>query len=169
MSESHSISEFLTPEIKSELEITRRMLAAVPDGHNDFKPADKSMTLARLAGHVAEIPWFVTATLNGPNFDLAAPNDLERHVFQTSAQNVAAFDGMAAKAEAAVRSSGDANFSEPWSLVFGEHVIFTGTRHSSYRAMAMSHLIHHRAQLGVYLRLLGVPVPKTYGPSADEQ
>lgn len=169
MSESHSFSGFLAPELESEIAITRRILAAVPDGHNDFKPHDKSMTLARLAAHVAELPSFAAVTLTSPDFDLAAPNTRKRHTFETSAQNLAAFDVLAADAIATVKATSDETFSEPWSLVYGDYKIFKGTRHSAFRAMAMSHLIHHRAQLGVYLRLLGIPVPKTYGPSADEQ
>jgi len=169
MSESHTFSAFLAPELESEIAITRRILAAVPDGHNDFKPHDKSMTLARLAAHVAELPSFASVTLTNPNFDLAAPNSYKPHVFETSAQNLAAFDSLAADAIATVNATSDEKFGEPWSLVYGDYEIFKGTRHSAFRAMAMSHLVHHRAQLGVYLRLLGVPVPKTYGPSADEQ
>jgi uncharacterized damage-inducible protein DinB len=169
MSETHQTSELLAPELQTEIAITRRILAAVPDGHNDFKPHDKSMTLARLAAHVAELPSFAAITLTSADFDLAVPNCHKPHVFETSAQNVAAFDSIAADALVTVNATSDEKFNEPWSLVWGDYVIFKGTRYSAFRAMAMNHVIHHRAQLGVYLRLLGVAVPKTYGPSADEQ
>ncbi len=126
MSEAHHISQLLAPELQAEIDITRRILTAVPDGHNDFKPHDKSMTLARLAGHVAELPSFATVTLSSPNFDLAAPNTRKRHVFETSAQNVAAFESLATDATATVNATSDTQFNEPWSLVWGEHVIFKG-------------------------------------------
>ena len=166
---SHFLSARLLPELEAELTKTRKVLEAVPDGHNDFKPHEKSMTLARLAAHVAELPSFGAVTLAGPSFDLATPSTRKRHVFDTSAHNVAEFDALAAEATATVNATSDPAFNELWSLVYGDYKIFEGTRYSAFRAMTLNHLIHHRAQLGVYLRLLGVPVPKTYGPSADEQ
>ncbi len=169
MSEINQISQLLLPELESELAITRRILAAVPNGHNDFKPHEKSMSLASLAGHTAELPGFTMVTLAGPNFDLGAPNSYKPNVFETNSQNLALFNELAAQATATVKATTDATFKEPWSLSYSGHVLFTGPRHSAYRTMMMNHLVHHRAQLGVYLRLLGIPVPKTYGPSADEQ
>jgi len=167
--DTHHISELLALELAAELAITRRILAAVPDGHNNFKSHEKSMTLARLASHVAELPSFAAVTLTSPDMDLGVPNGYKPHVFETSAQNVEAFDSLAADAIATVNATSDAQFNEPWRLTYGEYEIFKGTRYNAFRSMAMNHIIHHRAQLGVYLRLLGEPVPKTYGPSADEQ
>jgi len=169
MSEHTYVSQLLLPELEAELAITRRVLAAVPDGHNDFKPHDKSMKLARLAGHTAEMPMFAVLTLTVPPMDLAAPSDTPPHKFESSAQNLAAFDDMAAKAVATVKGLTDPSFAEPWSLVFGDYKLYDGDRYNAYRTLGINHLVHHRAQLGVYLRLLDIPVPKTYGPSADEQ
>lgn len=169
MSETNHISQLLLPELESELAITRRILAAVPNGHNTFKPHEKSMSLATLAGHTAELPGFTMATLASPDFDLGAPNNYKPNIFETNSQNLDYFNDVATKAIATLKATSDATFNEDWKLTYGPHVIYTGTRHNAYRAMMMNHLVHHRAQLGVYLRLLGVPVPKTYGPSADEQ
>lgn len=169
MPETHSISELLVPELQTELAITRRLLAAVPDDHNDFKCHEKSMKLAGLAGHTAELPMFSVLILTAPPLDLAVPSDTPHHKFESTAQNLSAFDAMAEKALAAIKGVSDAAFAEPWSLVYGDYKIFAGDRYNAYRNFGINHLIHHRAQLGVYLRLLDVPVPKTYGPSADEQ
>jgi len=168
MPETFYTSQLLLPELEAELAITRRILTAVPDGHNDFKPHDKSMKFGRLAGHTAEMPLFTTFTLTQPSMDLAVPGTIKPHVLETSAQNLAAFDAMAADAIATLKTISDETFREPWSIVYGDYKIFSGDRYGAYREMGLNHLIHHRAQLGVYLRLLGVPVPKTYGPSADE-
>ena len=169
MSETNHISQLLLPELESELTITRRILAAVPNGHNTFKPHDKSMSLGQLAGHTAELPSFTLGTLAAPDFDLGAPNGYKPNVFETNSQNLDFFNGVATQAIATLKATTDATFNEDWKLTYGEHVIFAGTRYAAYRAMMLNHLIHHRAQLRVYLRLLGIPVPKTYGPSADEQ
>ena len=169
MSESNHISQLLLPELESELAITRRILAAVPDGQSDYKCHDKSMKLAGLAGHTAELPMFSALILTAPPMDLAVHSDTPKHKFESTAQNLAAFDAMAEKALAAMKGISDATFAEPWSLVYGDYKIFSGDRYNAYRDFGINHLIHHRAQLGVYLRLLDVPLPKTYGPSADEQ
>ena len=169
MSETNHISQLLLAELESELAITRRILAAVPNGHNAFKPHDKSMSLATLAGHTAELPSFTMVTLAAPDFDLGAPNAYKPNVFETNSQNLDVFNDLATKAIATLKSTSDAAFNQEWKLTYDEHVIFSGSRYSAYRSMMMNHLVHHRAQLGVYLRLLGIPVPKTYGPSADEQ
>lgn len=169
MSDLRTISQMLLPELEAELAITRRVLAAVPDGHNDFTPHDKSMKLSRLAAHTADMPTFMRLILTAPPLDLADPNAPKPHVFETSAQNLAAFDTLAAALVATMKTIPDAAFTEGWTLVYGNHPIYSGDRYSAYRSMGLNHLVHHRAQLGVYLRLVGVPVPKTYGPSADEQ
>ena len=164
-----ALADILLPELEFELATTRRILAAVPDGQNDYRPHDKSMKLSRLAGHTAEMPMFAVLTLTHPPVDLAVPGAVESHQFETSAQNFAAFDKMAEQAVTTLRATSDDTFDEPWSLVYGDYKIFSGNRYGAYRSFAMNHLIHHRAQLGGYLRLLNIPLPKTYGPSADEQ
>ena len=169
MPETNHISQLLLPELEAELAITRRILAAVPNGHNTFKPHEKSMSLATLAGHTAELPSFTMVTLAAPDVDLGAPNAYKPNVFETNSQNLDVFNELAAKAIATLKATTDEVFNQEWKLTYGDHVIFNGTRYAAYRTMMMNHLVHHRAQLGVYLRLLGIPVPKTYGPSADEQ
>jgi uncharacterized damage-inducible protein DinB len=144
------------------------MLAAVPDGHGEFKCHEKSMALAKLAGHTAEMPSFIATILTSPDLDLAAPNDLKPFVHETNVQTIAAFNDFADQAITALKHTSDQTFEQHWKLVYGDHKIYAGSRYNAYREFGLNHLVHHRAQLGVYLRLLGVPVPKTYGPSADE-
>jgi uncharacterized damage-inducible protein DinB len=163
-----ALHTLLLPELEAELAITRRMLAVVPDDKPDFKCHDKSMSLTKLAGHVAEIPGFTIALLTSPDIDLGAPSDIKplRHV--DSATTLAAFDHGAASLTLALTSMSDEAFEAPFNLVYGEYKIFSGTRYAAYRTFGINHLIHHRAQLGVYIRLMGIALPKTYGPSADE-
>ena len=164
----NTLGTLLLPELEAELALTRRMLAAVPDGHDGFRPHDKSMLLARLAGHTAEMPAFAVGCLSWPDTDLAAPNNIKPHKFKSTSQNLAAFDEMAAGAILLLTTTSDEKFSENWRFSYGEQTLYSGTRYNAYRTWAVNHLIHHRAQLGVYLRLLNVPVPSTYGPSADQ-
>jgi len=169
MSESFALCELLLPELEVDLAITRSFITAVPDGHDGFRPHEKSMLLGRLAAHTAEMPAFAVGCLSWPDTDLAAPNNIKPHKFESSAQNLAAFDSMAAEAVEALKNTSDEKFKENWRFGIGDHTIFSGTRYNAYRTWGVNHLVHHRAQLGVYLRLLGIPVPQTYGPSADGQ
>jgi len=162
------LSELLLPELESELAKTRRILAALPDGQLEFKPHEKSMALAKLAGHIAELPAFTSIILTVPSLDVAAPNSPRKPVvMETAAQLVAQFDLAAEKAVAALKNTSDAAFEETWSLSRGPMAIYSGTRYGAYRAFGVNHIIHHRAQLGSYIRLLNHPLPGTYGPSAD--
>lgn len=161
------LSETLLPELKHEMATTRRLLERVPDDRVDWKPHDKSMSLGRLATHVAELPGFVAMILASEEFDLASraynPKTLNRHQ-----EILDEFDANVGKAEAALASAENETLMQPWSLRRGEHVIFTLPRIAALRSMFFSHTIHHRGQLSVYLRLNDVPVPSIYGPSADE-
>jgi len=162
------LSELLLPELESELAKTRRILAALPDGQLEFKPHEKSMALAKLAGHIAELPAFTSIILTVPSLDVAAPNSPRKPVvMETAGQLVAQFDLAAEKAVAALKNTSDAAFEETWSLSRGPMAIYSGTRYGAYRAFGVNHIIHHRAQLGSYIRLLNHPLPGTYGPSAD--
>jgi uncharacterized damage-inducible protein DinB len=167
MPETHALRDLLLPELEAELAITRAFMAAVPDGQDGFRPHEKSMLMARLAAHTAEMPMFAVGCLSWPDTDLAAPNNIKPHKFESSAQNLAAFDTMAAECVAVLKTTSDEKFNENWRFGIGEHTIFSGTRYNAYRTWGLNHLVHHRAQLGVYLRMLGVAVPQTYGPSAD--
>jgi uncharacterized damage-inducible protein DinB len=163
-----TLAELLLPELEEELANTRRILAVVPDDQPDFAPHTKSMSLTKLAGHVAEIPGFCHALLTGPDMDLGAPGGPPPFHHTTSAKTLAAFDSGAAALTATLQSMSDDAFHSTWTLVYGDYKIFSGTRYAAYRTFGLNHLIHHRAQLGVYIRFLGIPLPKTYGPSADE-
>jgi uncharacterized damage-inducible protein DinB len=168
MTETTSLRTLLQPELEAELATTRRILAVVPDDQPEFKCHEKSMSLAKLAGHVAEMPAFATILLTSPDLDLGAPGGTPPFVHVTSAQTLAAFNEFADGLLTAFKNTSDQTFEQRWNLVYGDYKIFSGTRYNAYRTWGINHLVHHRAQLGVYLRLLGIPVPKTYGPSADE-
>jgi uncharacterized damage-inducible protein DinB len=168
MSNMPQLSELLLPELEFELGRARRILQALPDGHLDFKPHDKSMTLAKLAGHTAELPGFVSIILTIPSLDTAVPGNPRKPVImETVAQLVEVFDANAERAVAALKATSNDTFVETWSLSRGPMAIYSGNRYGAYRAFGINHIIHHRAQLGTYIRLLNCTLPGTYGPSAD--
>jgi uncharacterized damage-inducible protein DinB len=162
-----TIAETLLPEFDHEMSSTRKLLECVPDGKFAWKPHEKSMALGRLASHVAEIPSYVTVTINLPALEIG-PGHQPFNV-ASKAEILAAFDKNVADARAALAGASDENLTQPWSLIFGGHTAFTMPRAAVLRNMAMNHLIHHRAQLGVYLRLNDVAIPGMYGPSADQK
>lgn len=160
----------LLQELEHEAVATRRTLERVPAGQHAWKPHEKSMTMGRLANHVAEIPLWATMTLLHDELDMA-PKDgqpYETPSLATSAELVAAFDRNLAGAREAFEKAQDAELARPWTLKGGDQVYFTMPKGAVLRSFVFSHLVHHRAQLGVYLRLKDVPVPSVYGPSADE-
>ncbi|SNS92431.1 DinB family protein [Granulicella rosea] len=165
-----SLSALLLPELESELAKTRKVLANVPDGKNDYKPHEKSMLLNRLAGHTAELVGFTSLILTTPGIDMGTPQDPRKIIRMTTKDELLAeYDEMAAKAVAALKATTDEAFAEHWFLSKQGTPVFNGTRYTAYRQMNQNHMIHHRAQLGVYLRLLDIPVPATFGPTADEK
>ena len=169
MSESHPLRELLLPELDAELAKTRKMLEHIPDGHNDFKSAEKSMPLSRLAGHTAELAGFIPHILTASGIDMGTATDPRKILrMETSARLLAEFNAMAATAIATLEGISDEAFYQSFTLARKGVTIIVQTRYNAYRNLAMNHMIHHRAQLGVYLRLLGQPVPGTFGPSADE-
>jgi len=161
------INKLLLNEFDEEVKKTRAMLERVPI-KPDFKPHAKSMPLGKLAPHVAELAGFGHTILTTPELDFGASPQRTRPPFESPAQLVKAFDEGAAKVRAALQSTQDAAWTEPWKLSFQGKPIFSGSRFLAYREMFLNHLVHHRAQLGVYLRLNDKPVPATYGPSADD-
>jgi uncharacterized damage-inducible protein DinB len=168
MPETHLLSARLLPELERELAKTRRVLEAVPDGHNDFKPHEKSMLLLRLAGHTAEFAGFAALILTLPGIDMQTESDPRKILrMETREKLLAEFDTLAAQAIAALKSTTDAAFDETFTLTRKGQPVFTGTRYTAYRNNVLNHMIHHRGQLTVYLRLLNQPVPGTFGPSAD--
>jgi uncharacterized damage-inducible protein DinB len=160
-------SEVLLQDFDIEIASTRRTLERVPEDKVEFKPHEKSFSLGKLALHVATLPQFGTTILTTSNLDMATAKWPER-IFVSRERLFSDFDACAAEARAALVAASDANLAEPWKLSFGEKVIVESPRSLAYRHMFFNHLIHHRAQLGVYLRLNDVPVPGVYGPSADE-
>jgi len=165
-----AIKDSLLPEYDHELATTRRVLERVPEAAFSWKPHDKSMSMAKLAGHVASIPYYLTATLAAPFYDFATPDPNRGDGDPDSAASLMRdFDHKVTAARAALANASDAELMAPWSLKNEGHVIFTLPRVAAIRSFVMNHLIHHRGQLSVYLRLNNVPVPSIYGPSADEQ
>jgi len=161
------ISELLLPEFDEEMKKTRTTLERVPDDKPDFAPHPKSMPLGKLAPHVAQLAGFGLTILTTPALDFSA-SSFKPLPMESAAQLVKAFDEGAAKVRSALASLPDEAWKQNWKLSFGGKTIFEGNRFLAYRQMFINHLVHHRAQLGVYLRLNGKPVPSIYGPSADE-
>jgi uncharacterized damage-inducible protein DinB len=152
-----------------EMAMTRRVLERVPDDQPDFRPHAKSMPLGRLAMHVATLPRMCRIVFTTPGFDIAAPRESWPDLtFQSRNHLLEAFDTHLSEARIVVAAASDGNIAAAWKFSFGDHVLSNGPRSLAYRHMGISHLVHHRAQLGVYLRLLDIPVPGVYGPSADE-
>jgi uncharacterized damage-inducible protein DinB len=162
-----TISDFLLSEFDEETRKTRATLERVPI-KADFKPHSKSMALGKLAPHVAELPGFGHTILTTPELDFSAGPPRTRPAFESPEQLVRDFDENAAKLRAALKNTPESAWIEPWKLSFQGKPIFSGSRFLAYRQMFLNHLVHHRAQLGVYLRLNDKPLPATYGPSADD-
>jgi uncharacterized damage-inducible protein DinB len=161
-----SISDTLLPEFDQEMSNTRRALERVPMDKADWKPHQKSMALGRLAIHLAELPGWVVTTVNTDELDLGGGYNPAK--VTTTEELLALFDKNVSAARAALAGAADENWHKPWTLRMGDHKIFTIPKIGVHRAFTMNHIIHHRGQLTVYLRLNDVPVPSIYGPSADE-
>ena len=163
------ISQALLPEFDHEMATTRRVLERVPEGNYDWKPHEKSMTIGRLAGHVAELPGWVPVTLEREKFDMATDGAQFPSLTASSRKSLLeAFDKNVATARKAIAAASDEQFMKNWSLIHQGKPVFTMPRAAVLRSFTLSHIIHHRGQLSVYLRLNNVPVPAIYGPSADE-
>ena len=156
----------LLPEFDHEMTVTRKLLERVPEDRLDWKPHPKSMALGQLAQHVATIPMWGSMTLNRTELDLGGAQPLPP--MKTRAELLAAFDQNVTETRAALTGRGDGELMVPWTLKNSGHTIFTMPRAVVWRGFVMSHHIHHRAQLAVYLRMNDVPIPSMYGPSADE-
>lgn len=161
------INELLLSEFDAEVKSTRAMLERVPM-KADFKPHEKSMALGKLAPHVAELPGFGVTILTTPELDFGKGPQRTRVPFESPEQMVKAFEEGAEKVRAALKATPESAWSESWKLSFNGKPIFAGSRFLAYREMFLNHLVHHRAQLGVYLRMNDKPLPATYGPSADD-
>lgn len=164
------VSESLLPEFDNEMVGTRKTLERVPADKSDWKPHEKSAAMGGLATHLCNIPTWVMHTIDQDSLDLAPGGQPlpQMEMAKSNAELLATFDANVAKARAAIAGASDAELFKPWSLMSNGNVLITLPKIAVLRTFVMNHLIHHRAQLGVYLRLNDIPVPSIYGPSADE-
>ena len=165
-----ALKDALLPEFDHEMATTRRLLERLPEAEFAWKPHDKSMALGKLAGHIANLPSWCTATLGTKVFDLDdLPPDLRPPLPASRAALLEEFDAKVGTARNQLAATTDGEFLAPWTLKKGGQEVFTLPRISAIRSFVMNHMIHHRGQLSVYLRLKNVPLPSIYGPTADEQ
>jgi len=162
-----SFSKTLLPEFDEEMKNTRKLLECVPDGKFDYQPHAKSMSLTRLATHLAELPSWTNYTLDLEVLDW--PEDYKPHFAASRAELLEIFDKSVAGARPKIEATTDEDWQKTWSFRMGGKTLMSMPRSVVMRSMIMNHLIHHRAQLGVYLRLNDVAIPGMYGPSADDQ
>lgn len=161
------LNHAISLEFKQEAASTKRMLEKVPADKFDWKPHERSMSLKEIATHVANIPAWITLALSSDEYDFASRGYKEDKP-ESKEDLIAIFAGKVEQALQALQSASDETLGGNWTLRSGQRVFFTLPRTAAIRTLAMNHLIHHRGQLSVYLRLLDVPVPGMYGPSADE-
>lgn len=164
---SNNIASAFIAELEQEAATTRKCIERVPAEKFDWKPHEKSMTFGRLAQHVAEMFGWTPNTLEHPELDFSK-FDYTPQEFATTDELVEFLDKNVADALQTLRNSPDEVFMENWTMRNGEQVYFTMPKIAVMRSFVMNHIIHHRGQLSVYLRLNDIPVPSIYGPSADE-
>jgi uncharacterized damage-inducible protein DinB len=156
-------------EMKQEASLTKKILEKVPLDKKDWKPHEKSMSLGRLATHVAETAHWATDIIHLDDFDFAVNYNFKPTVASSTEELVQIFQTNLDKAINDLSTMNDEDFNKIWTVRRGEQVMFSTPKKVAIRGWAFSHMIHHRGQLSVYLRLLDVPVPGMYGPSADEK
>lgn len=164
------MTEMFLAQLDDEVKRTRRTLEKVPEGKDDWKPHDKSMALGRLAGLVAQMPMWFALIINQDDLDLNPPgggSNVSQQPLRTPAELVKALDDGAAQGRKALAGTTEEHLQKPWRLLVAGNVVSEQPRHIVIRD-TFSHLAHHRAQLGVYLRMNDVAVPAVYGPSADD-
>jgi uncharacterized damage-inducible protein DinB len=164
------ISESLLPEFNQEAGMTKSVLERCPEAKFDFKPHEKSWELIRLATHLANLPGWTLITLKQDVFDVAPPGapPYREEPPKTNAELVAKFEKNTADARLAIAEASDEEFAKTWTMLKGGEKIFSMPKMVCLRSFVMNHSVFHRGQLAVYLRLIDVPVPALYGPSADE-
>jgi uncharacterized damage-inducible protein DinB len=162
-----TICQTLTVDYEEEVKNTRKLLERVPldDAHRGYQPHPKSMALDRLATHVAELPGWYKLALDSELFEL--PLDFKPTIASSTTQLLEIFDRAVVEGRAALAGATDEAMQKNWTFKYGDVFSFTETRPKVIRSF-LNHLVHHRAQLGVYLRLNEIPIPGMYGPSADE-
>ena len=161
------IKQAMINEIKHEAAQTKKLLERVPFDKFDWSPHEKSMKLGKLAVHVAEIPRWSSRILTATEFDFIKAGYKQAEVNSTD-ELVQLFENNVQTVLDGFNAATDDDLVDKWTFRRGEHVIFTLPRAAAIRILAMNHFIHHRGQLSVYLRLLDIPIPGMYGPSADE-
>jgi uncharacterized damage-inducible protein DinB len=155
-------------EFEHEMRVTRRLLERVPHHEAGWRPHPRSMSLGELAAHLADVPRWAPSILRSSGYDMAAGPSGPPPAFEASEALLESFDRHVATARQALASASAATLAQPWTLRSGAHEVFTQPKAGVLRRFLFSHVVHHRGQLSVYLRLRGVPVPAIYGPSADE-
>ena len=168
---SYTISQSLLPEFDVEMANTRKVLERVPEAQLAWQPHLKSMSMRQLASHVANLTEWAIMTLSQDHIDLNPPDGATWRPFEMThvADALRHFDENLRQARALLETATDETMMRPWTLKSGDATILTMPKVAVWRTFVMNHIIHHRAQLIVYLRLNDVPVPGLYGPSADEQ
>ena len=164
---TNRIATSLINEMKNEIETTRKCLERIPAEKFNYKPHDKSMEMGRLASHVAEMFGWTMSTIQQPELDFAKM-DYKPFEPKSTTELVEFFEKQSSEALRTLENVPDETFMEPWSLKNGEQVYFTLPKVAVMRSFVMNHIIHHRGQLSVYMRLNDIAVPGIYGPSADE-
>jgi uncharacterized damage-inducible protein DinB len=160
-------ADLLFGDLEQELATTRRLLAVVPDGHADYRPHEKSMPLGRLANHLAELPSLATIVASSEEFDFATAHYTPT-AHPTTEAILREFDTQADALRAGIRALTWSDVGRRWVMRAGPQIIVDAPKGQVLRTFGLSHMAHHRAQLGVYLRMLGVALPSVYGPTADQ-
>lgn len=162
-----AIKDGMLMELAHEAANTRKMLERVPLDKGDWKPHDKSMSMSRLATHVAELPGWTAMTMHTDELDWEK-FEYKPNLATTTEELLAKLDENVSKATAALENATDEDLMKPWTMRRGENVFFTLPKAAVIRNFSLNHLYHHRGQLSVFLRLNEIPVPGMFGPSADE-
>lgn len=162
------LNQAFIAELKQEGTSTKRILERVPEDKFDWKPHEKSMTLGRLASHVAELPGFLNSILTMDELDFAKGH-YKPSFTKTPEELMQVFQQKLDEVVQTLENTSDEKMQQNFTLLSGGHVIASVPRMIAVRSMALNHIIHHRGQIAVYLRLLDIPVPGMYGPSADER
>ncbi|RYY28109.1 MAG: DinB family protein [Chitinophagaceae bacterium] len=162
-----TLLEALKQEFEQEMQTTRKMLSRVPDDKFSWKPHEKSMELKSLSMHIADLPTWIPMAMNTEELDFAAAPYDPKTVNSTN-ELLEVFESSVEQGRQALQTADEKKFGERWLLRTGDNIHLETTRYGLIR-ISLSQIIHHRAQLGVYLRLLNIPIPGSYGPSADEQ
>ncbi len=165
-----ALRDGLLAQFDHEVVGTRKTLERVPEGKPDWAPHPKSMKMGRLAGHLAELPGWIAQIISEDSLDVRPAGGSQRQPFvmKSRGELLDKFDSSVKAGRAALAAASDETLLGKWTLLAGGQTVFSMPRLAVLRSFVLSHIIHHRAQLGVYLRMNDVPVPSLYGPSADE-